>query len=99
MCLTFKQSETYIFLFSIVVNGGWGEWGAWDACPVTCGGGDQNRHRVCDNPIPENGGDHCTVDGSADIDSQRCNENQCDGKSTIKMEYLKTGIKFKIIVR
>jgi len=59
------------------INGGWGDWTEWDECPVTCGGADQGRTRVCDNPAPQFGGDDCTVDGSLDSGTQRCNENPC----------------------
>jgi len=59
------------------INGGWGEWSDWVECPVSCGGADQERTRVCDNPAPQFGGDDCTVDGSSDSETQRCNENPC----------------------
>merc|ERR1712140_72645 len=59
------------------VNGGWGDWSDWDDCPVPCGGADQSRTRVCDNPAPQFGGVDCTVDGSTDAQTQRCNENPC----------------------
>jgi len=59
------------------INGGWGDWSEWDMCPVTCGGADQGRTRACDNPAPQFGGDDCTVDGSLDSETQRCNENPC----------------------
>ena len=60
-----------------LVNGGWGAWSNWETCPVSCGGGDQGRTRLCDNPAPQHGGDDCT--GSAS-ESQRCNENPCPSK-------------------
>jgi len=59
------------------IPGGWGEWSDWDECAVSCGGADQGRTRVCDNPPPQFGGDDCTVDGSTDSETQRCNENPC----------------------
>ena len=72
-----------------LVHGGWGEWQigetGWgvDECPVTCGGADQIRTRVCDNPAPQYGGDECTVDGTSASETQRCNENACPSKSII----------------
>lgn len=41
-------------------NGGWGEWSKWTPCSLTCGGGVQESHRNCDNPVPENGGKYCS---------------------------------------
>ena len=64
----------------LIVHGGWGEWSEWEECPVSCGGADQGRTRVCDNPTPQFGGDDCTVDGSTDSETQRCNENPCPSK-------------------
>ena len=69
---------THIPFFT--VNGGWGDFTEWDACPVNCGGADQGRTRVCDNPAPQYGGDDCTIDGSSDSETQRCNENPCPSK-------------------
>merc|ERR1739847_159536 len=64
-------------MFNNVVHGGWGHWTAWDECPVTCGGADQGRTRICDSPSPEVGGDECTSDGSVASETQRCNEQSC----------------------
>ena len=74
----------HFFLFK--VNGGWAEWEDWKDCPVTCGGSNQSRIRLCDNPEPAFGGKHCTDDGSIDSESQRCNENACPG--TILILYM-----------
>ena len=41
---------------------------------MPCGGADQRRTRVCDNPAPQFGGADCTVDGSIASENQRCNE-------------------------
>ena len=68
-----------------LVHGGWGEWSEWDECPVSCGGADQARTRVCDNPAPEFGGDDCTIDGSTPTETQRCNENPCPSKSNFEV--------------
>ena len=61
-----------------LVNGGWGNWGDWEACSVSCGGGDQDRTRACDSPAPNFGGDECS--GSAS-QTKRCKENPCPSKS------------------
>ena len=76
----YNQKLCVFVRLSILVNGGWGEWGAWDECPVSCGGADQERRRLCNNPPPQFDGDHCTVDGSSDKETQRCNENPCPGE-------------------
>ena len=61
------------------MKGSWGEWGEWNDCTVTCGGGSQERTRVCDNPQPSHGGDHCNVDGSLGIHTKLCNKSPCSG--------------------
>ena len=33
------------------VDGGWGEWGPWDDCSLTCGTGVQGSSRSCDSPM------------------------------------------------
>ena len=65
---------------TFTVDGGWGEWNAWESCPVTCGGGNQTRIRTCDNPKRTAEGYDCTVDGSMGSDSQSCNESPCPSK-------------------
>ena len=62
------------------VNGGCSDFGEWDDCPVSCGGAEHSRYRMCDNPAPQYGGDDCTVDGSADTETEKCNENPCPSK-------------------
>jgi len=59
------------------VNGGWGEFGDWEECPVSCGGGEQKRVRACNSPAPAHGGDDCAADGSSSAETRNCNENLC----------------------
>ena len=41
------------------VDGGWGPWSS-DADIDCCAfGGDERHKRVCDNPLPQNGGEKC----------------------------------------
>ncbi|TSK57997.1 Thrombospondin-1 [Bagarius yarrelli] len=59
---------------SCPINGGWGPWSPWDACSVTCGGGVQNRKRLCNSPPPKYGGKECIGDAKA---TQLCNKQAC----------------------
>uniref|UniRef100_A0A673ITD2 Thrombospondin-1-like n=1 Tax=Sinocyclocheilus rhinocerous TaxID=307959 RepID=A0A673ITD2_9TELE len=56
------------------INGGWGPWSPWDTCSATCGGGVQNRKRLCNNPVPVYGGKDCVGDAKA---NQLCNKQAC----------------------
>ncbi|XP_033122270.1 thrombospondin-2-like isoform X2 [Anneissia japonica] len=55
------QLITYQFMFDISapIHGGWGNWGAWSDCLVSCGEGVYSQFRYCDNPEPMYGGDVC----------------------------------------
>jgi hypothetical protein len=59
------------------VNGGWSDWGPYDACSVTaCGStGTKTRHRTCTNPAPANGGANCV--GSTDDTPISCSTAAC----------------------
>ena len=76
----------------ITVDGMWGTWGNWSDCSKPCGGGVQNRTRLCNNPFPQHDGPNCT---SKDTlleqfpngthtqklsDEQTCNTNHCPSK-------------------
>ena len=63
-----------------LVNGQWSDWEDWGECSITCGGGNQTRSRVCDNPEPAFGGKNCTEDGSMASETQMCNEDACPGE-------------------
>ncbi|XP_072545873.1 thrombospondin-1-like isoform X2 [Salminus brasiliensis] len=56
------------------VNGGWGPWSLWDSCSVTCGGGLQTRHRLCNNPVPKYDGKECVGDAKG---TRLCNSQDC----------------------
>lgn len=71
----------------MVVHGVWGQWNEWKECPVSCGGADQTRIRVCDNPAPEFGGDDCTEDDSSSSETRRCNEESCPSTSSKITDY------------
>jgi len=70
------------------VDGMWGEWGNWTTCSETCGGGNQTRIRLCDDPAAAHGGATCTANASytesvngSGIQQQEamqsCNEQPC----------------------
>ncbi|KAJ8306418.1 hypothetical protein KUTeg_016963 [Tegillarca granosa] len=56
----------------ILVDGMWKLWSSWDSCSVTCGGGTQNRTRICVEP--EHGGQSCTGPSRQSV---RCNDFEC----------------------
>ena len=81
-------------IICFTVDGNWSEWSDWDACPVTCGGGVQNRSRTCTNPPPAFGGMPCP--GESD-ETRSCNEDPCPGKlnkyrKICVVTYLKQGV-------
>ncbi|XP_068828902.1 LOW QUALITY PROTEIN: SCO-spondin-like [Capricornis sumatraensis] len=49
--------------------GAWTPWSPWADCPVSCGGGNQVRTRVCVASAPPRGGSPCL---GPDAQSQRC---------------------------
>ena len=64
-----------IILVGYIVHGGWSQWTSWSSCS---GGGVRSRQRVCDNPLPSNGGLDCS--GNA-AHQESC--NTCPGKITV----------------
>lgn len=69
-----------LLLIYYEVNGAWGDYGDWEECSVSCGGAAHSRYRECNRPVPEHGGDNCTVDGSTNVETKRCNEYPCPGE-------------------
>ncbi|XP_063399784.1 coadhesin-like [Mytilus trossulus] len=59
------------------VHGNWGGWGAWNSCPVTCGGGRQISNRACNDPSPSGGGSACSGYSKK---FRSCATNACPGK-------------------
>ncbi|XP_062584887.1 uncharacterized protein LOC134246515 [Saccostrea cucullata] len=64
-----------------IVDGLWGEWGFWSSCSVSCGNGTQQRSRVCNNPVPDNGGMDCH---DSSTEKKSCNERKCPECSTLE---------------
>ena len=52
--------------------GSWSQWGPWEACSRTCGGGFRTRERVCEGNGP--------CDFGSSFDYEDCNENSCCSK-------------------
>ena len=63
----------------LLVNGDWGEWSSWSSCSVTCGTGEQQRERQCNNPEPQNGGTQCDHNGSKGQEKKSCTKSPCSG--------------------
>ena len=60
----------YIFLNVYTpVNGGWGGWGTWSSCDSTKG--KRERTRLCNFPLPQNGGLSCSGNSQ--------NQESCEG--------------------
>ena len=102
MFLTYylKILDIYLIIFEKILlfllsDGNWGHWQHWSTCSVTCGGGDRDRVRVCDDPPQSNGGLNC--EGPDRQHDNNCNHFTCpEGPSKyllptfIKIAYLKT---------
>ncbi|KAL5272728.1 hypothetical protein ACHWQZ_G000802 [Mnemiopsis leidyi] len=56
------------------IDGGWGVWGNWSDCSVSCGGGIQTMTKLCDNPRPQYGGKLCEGE---DTKTRSCKEQPC----------------------
>ena len=63
-----------IYLYTLAVNGGFGEWKTWATCESTC---TRKRTRDCDDPAPAYGGKTCSTDDLED--TQKCTDGDCKG--------------------
>uniref|UniRef100_A0A8C6NYF9 Adhesion G protein-coupled receptor B1b n=1 Tax=Nothobranchius furzeri TaxID=105023 RepID=A0A8C6NYF9_NOTFU len=68
---SWKESAS-CFLKDCPVNGTWHSWSTWGSCSRTCGGGVQQRQRVCEGPFF--GGETCPGETK---EQKRCNEKRC----------------------
>ncbi|CAB4055396.1 Hemicentin-1,Thrombospondin-1,Adhesion G protein-coupled receptor B3,Thrombospondin-2,Adhesion G protein-coupled receptor B1,Mucin-like protein [Lepeophtheirus salmonis] len=62
------------------LDGHWSSWAQWSTCSTTCGAGNRQRRRDCNNPAPKFGGRRCA---GADFENGPCSANQncpIDGK-------------------
>jgi len=69
------------------VDGNWGEWSQWSTCTRTCGGGEQQRIRECNNPAPANGGKEC--EGAFRQRDRLCSYQGCPGTNDMKLLEIK----------
>ncbi|XP_044064630.1 adhesion G protein-coupled receptor B1 isoform X12 [Siniperca chuatsi] len=60
------------FLGECPVDGKWQPWSLWSGCSKTCGGGSQQRNRICYGPFF--GGQPCPGERE---EVRRCNEKRC----------------------
>ncbi|XP_053381729.1 ectin-like [Mercenaria mercenaria] len=58
------------------IDGGWSNWGDWNTCSDSCGGGIKSRNRSCSNPTPSTNGKQCM--GNFEQIGQ-CNKQLCPG--------------------
>ncbi|XP_067937660.1 coadhesin-like [Watersipora subatra] len=56
------------------IDGGWGPWNSWSGCTEPCGGGQRQRMRLCNNPVPESNGRDCGADRT---EIKVCNSHGC----------------------
>ena len=90
LCVHRKKSlqvhRVLLFILSsiLVVNGGYSDWGPYDGCSKTCGGGQQTRKRTCTNPPPSHDGEDCSGLGP-DSSTRECNNQECPGKMNKKL--------------
>ena len=68
-------------MLPLIVDGDWSNWGEWSDCTETCGSGNIVRHRDCDSPAPQNGGQPCS--GLA-YENVPCQVSPCPGKEQNK---------------
>ncbi|KAK5883478.1 hypothetical protein CesoFtcFv8_000271 [Champsocephalus esox] len=66
------KDSTNCFLKDCPVDGRWHAWTSWGSCSKTCGGGIQQRQRVCEGPFF--GGEPCPGEKG---EQKRCNEKRC----------------------
>lgn len=66
----------YNFSVTFLGDGGWSEWTEWSKCSKTCGEGEKQRTRQCNNPTPNDLGKQC--EGNAN-DAMTCNQEPCFG--------------------
>ena len=81
-----------------VTHGGWGAWGTYGPCTATCGSGYQIRDRLCNDPIPLNGGLECSSDKGQSMkesESRMCTSIKCPGILQLRNVYNCVNVDYK----
>ena len=73
-------SPDFIFTFTLILHSiaTWSDWGQWQSCSSSCGGGTRHRVTVCGDLNSEGDsskGDSC--DGEAPRQTEKCNNMAC----------------------
>ena len=65
------------------MDGGYGKWGSWSDCSITCGKtkGIRTRYRLCNDPKPSEGGKNCPEDDGADTKTCTPPLKKCPGNN------------------
>ena len=69
-----EETQKCLHLKPCPINGGFSNWGDFNACSVTCGPGHKTRSRQCNNPVPQFGGENCQGNLQEIAD---CKEKDC----------------------
>uniref|UniRef100_T1IJ50 Hemicentin-1 n=1 Tax=Strigamia maritima TaxID=126957 RepID=T1IJ50_STRMM len=69
-----KYSLECVLIENCPIDGGWGDWSAPTKCSKSCGRGESNQYRSCDNPTPQFRGKNCT---GHSVKSVVCNSKPC----------------------
>ncbi|XP_032220680.2 transmembrane protease serine 6 isoform X2 [Nematostella vectensis] len=59
-CVGLAKEQKDCNLRGCPVDGKWGKWSNFYLCSKTCGNGVRTRYRLCNNPVPINGGRTCS---------------------------------------
>ena len=74
-----------ICLCLFAVDGGYGPWGEFGECSVTCGGGVHQRERPCNSPEPKYSGKSCEEQElGTSIETESCSSDPCPGDFKLK---------------